>query len=102
QTGTVHGSTWQRGVQWTVWHKIAPARAAAYAPALRVVTCRVLHTLHDLAGPDDAVRDILVATPPDYLTAPTRHYPVVYLQDGQNLFDPRTSFAGDWHLLETL
>lgn len=63
---------------------------------------RVLHTLHDLAGPDDAVRDILVATPPGYLADPTRHYPVVYLQDGQNLFDPRTSFAGDWHLLDTL
>lgn len=62
----------------------------------------MLHTLHDLAGPDDAVRNILVATPPDYLTNPERRYPVVYLQDGQNLFDPRTSFAGDWHLLETL
>jgi predicted alpha/beta superfamily hydrolase len=62
----------------------------------------VLHTLPDVIGPGDAVRDILVATPPDYEAQPTRRYPVVYLQDGQNLFDPDTSFAGHWSLLETL
>lgn len=26
-----------------------------------------------------------------------RHYPVLYLNDGQNLFDEATSFAGEWH-----
>jgi predicted alpha/beta superfamily hydrolase len=26
-----------------------------------------------------------------------RHYPVFYLNDGQNLFDEATSFAGEWH-----
>ncbi|TFH66505.1 MAG: alpha/beta hydrolase [Gemmatimonadales bacterium] len=46
-------------------------------------------------------RDILVATPPRYDTSHER-YPVVYMQDGQNLFDPGTSHAGDWSLLETL
>lgn len=61
----------------------------------------MLHTLPSVAGPDDAVRDILVATPPGYATS-TARYPVVYLQDGQNLFDPDTSYAGDWGLLATL
>jgi predicted alpha/beta superfamily hydrolase len=28
----------------------------------------------------------------------SRDYPVLYLQDGQNLFDPATSYAGDWRL----
>lgn len=31
-----------------------------------------------------------------------RAYPVVYMQDGQNLFDPKTSANGDWGMIETL
>src|SRR5690349_14606820 len=46
-------------------------------------------------------RDLVVALPPSY-HASDRRYPVVYMQDGQNLFDPATSFAGDWHLRDTL
>src|ERR1043166_3293200 len=42
-------------------------------------------------------RDLLVALPPSY-TAEGRRYPVLYMQDGQNLFDPATSHAGDWGL----
>jgi predicted alpha/beta superfamily hydrolase len=38
-----------------------------------------------------ARRDVIVALPPDYF-ASRRRYPVLYLQDGQNLFDPATSF----------
>lgn len=55
----------------------------------------------DVKGPGTAVRDVLVALPPGYAEG-TRRYPVVYLQDGQNCFDPATSFAGHWQLLETL
>ena len=40
--------------------------------------------------PDD--RDILVYLPPGYDENPDRRYPVLYLHDGQNLFDPKTSF----------
>lgn len=41
-------------------------------------------------------RDIVVYLPPGYQTGGRRH-PVFYLQDGQNLFDPATAFAGeDW------
>jgi predicted alpha/beta superfamily hydrolase len=42
-------------------------------------------------------RDLIVALPPAY-GAGSRRYPVVYMQDGQNLFDPDTSHAGDWGL----
>lgn len=31
-----------------------------------------------------------------------RHFPTLYFQDGQNVFDERTSFAGEWHADETL
>jgi len=37
-------------------------------------------------------RDIVVYLPPGYEQQPHRSYPVLYLQDGQNLFDPRTSY----------
>jgi predicted alpha/beta superfamily hydrolase len=38
-------------------------------------------------------RDITVYLPEAYLAEPTRHFPVFYLNDGQNLIDPRTSFV---------
>jgi predicted alpha/beta superfamily hydrolase len=49
-------------------------------------------------------RMLRVWLPPDY-DAPenvTRHYPVFYLNDGQNLFDRATAFAGvEWQVDET-
>lgn len=38
-------------------------------------------------------RDITVWTPPGY-GDPRRRHPVVYFHDGQNIFDPKTAFAG--------
>lgn len=46
-------------------------------------------------------REILVYLPPSYTTE-NKHYPVLYMHDGQNLFDPATSFAGEWNVDETL
>jgi predicted alpha/beta superfamily hydrolase len=46
-------------------------------------------------------RDLLVYTPASYARG-TRRYPVIYMHDGQNLFDPKTSFAGDWGLKRAL
>jgi predicted alpha/beta superfamily hydrolase len=40
--------------------------------------------------------------PPSYATAPTRRYPVIYMHDGQNLFDAATAYAGEWGVDETL
>jgi predicted alpha/beta superfamily hydrolase len=57
-----------------------------------------LVTLPDFYSPQlDNRRDILVRLPPSYGRS-SRRFPVLYLQDGQNLFDPATSFAGDWGL----
>ena len=41
-------------------------------------------------------RDITVYLPPSYPTSGERRYPVFYMHDGQNLFDAKTSFAGEW------
>jgi predicted alpha/beta superfamily hydrolase len=32
----------------------------------------------------------------------SRRYPVIYFHDGQNMFDERTSYVGEWHADETL
>src|SRR3982751_4149474 len=39
-------------------------------------------------------RTLSVYLPPDYGRDRGRRYPVFYLHDGQNLFDPATAFAG--------
>lgn len=46
-------------------------------------------------------RDLLVYLPPSYHRS-TRHYPVIYMHDGQNLFDHATSYAGEWGVDETM
>ncbi|MER3481541.1 MAG: esterase [Meiothermus sp.] len=42
-------------------------------------------------------RDLLVYLPPSYDTG-ERRYPVLYMHDGQNLFDNHTSYVGEWHV----
>src|SRR5438552_226250 len=47
-------------------------------------------------------RDVLVYLPPGYRRSIVKRYPVLYLQDGQNLFDAATAFAGvEWGVDET-
>ncbi len=46
-------------------------------------------------------RDLLVYLPPSYARSDKR-YPVIYMHDGQNLFDQATSFAGEWQVDETM
>ena len=47
-------------------------------------------------------RRVLVYLPADYAARPQRRYPVLYLHDGQNVFDDATSFGGEWGIDETL
>jgi predicted alpha/beta superfamily hydrolase len=57
-----------------------------------------LKILRQLQSPQlGNARDILAYLPPSYDQS-DRRYPVVYMHDGQNLFDPKTSFAGEWHV----
>ena len=46
-------------------------------------------------------RDVIVWVPPSYEKATEKRYPVLYVHDGQNAFDPATSFLGaDWQIDE--
>ena len=50
-----------------------------------------------------ANRDVTVYVPPGYENDEQRRYPLLILQDGQNLFDPETSFipGRTWRIAET-
>jgi predicted alpha/beta superfamily hydrolase len=51
----------------------------------------------------DNARDVTVYLPPEYPHALDRRYPVLYMHDGQNLFDAATAFmpGHDWGMDET-
>lgn len=49
----------------------------------------------------DRQRSIRLYLPPSYQTS-DRRYPVIYMHDGQNLFDDMTASAGEWQVDESL
>ena len=49
------------------------------------------HRFHSAILPDD--RSVLIYLPASYETEQERRFPVLYLHDGQNLFDSRTSYV---------
>src|ERR1700750_628974 len=72
-----------------------PPRASTAAPGVHVLAPLAMPGL----GRDRTLRLYL---PPSYASAPDRRYPVIYMHDGQNLFDDATSYAGEWNVDETL
>lgn len=71
------------------------------APDQRTISGTVV-TIAGFASPQlDNQRDILVYLPPGYDAGAAR-YPVIYMHDGQNLFDAATSYAGEWRADETM
>jgi len=75
----------------------SPAREARTSTALPNV-----HVLPALTIPGlDRQRAIRLYLPPGYAKSGAR-YPVIYLHDGQNLFDAATGFAGEWEVDESL
>ncbi len=41
-------------------------------------------------------RRVWIYLPPDYCDGTSKRYPVLYMQDGQNVFDASTSYSGEW------
>ena len=93
---------------------VAPGNKPATAPKHRVIdyeehrgtdkhtVAGILKVLPRVFSPQlKNWRDILVYLPPSYATG-NRHYPVLYMHDGQNLFDATTSFCGEWKVDKTL
>ena len=51
-----------------------------------------------------STRMLRVLVPANYFSPHnrSRSYPVLYMQDAQNLFDQSTAYAGEWHMDETV
>ncbi|GIL08520.1 MAG: hypothetical protein BroJett033_0310 [Chloroflexota bacterium] len=80
-------------LNWRDYTADRPAGTHTVTGALRV--------LEGVYSPQlDNQRDILVYLPDGH--AAGRRYPVIYMHDGQNLFDEATSFAGEWHTDEVM
>ncbi|NJM05951.1 alpha/beta hydrolase, partial [Candidatus Gracilibacteria bacterium] len=100
----------QSGEEWAVQYgrsntpEIAPPLAPLLGgptPEQRTISGTVV-TIASFSSPQlDNQRDILVYLPPGYDEGNAR-YPVLYAQDGQNLFDEATSFGDEWAIDETM
>ena len=79
----------------------APSPLAS--PQLGEGVTGTLRTLPSMASRHVTARRVDVWLPPGYDTAAPRRYPVLYMHDGQNLFDPKTSYGGvDWGVDEAM
>ncbi len=77
------------------------ARTNSPAVALRVTG--TVERLAPIESKHVAARYVDVWLPPGYNAKKSQRYPVVYVHDGQNLFDPASSFIGvDWGIDETM
>lgn len=80
------------------------ARWRTGRPAPRVHTATASVSILDTAFAIPQLgrtRRVWLYLPPGYATS-HRRYPVLYLHDGQNVFDAATSYAGEWGVDESL
>ena len=62
-----------------------------------------LHRYPDFPSQYFQPRTVDVWLPPAYSTDQAAHFPVIYMHDGQNLFDPAIAFTGtDWGVDEAI
>lgn len=67
-------------------------------PPIPVMAGSVLHFTEIRSRFLSQSHDVMVSLPPGYHEQPDRHYPVLYLHDGQNVFDdlPLSPFGVQW------
>ena len=93
-------TTWSRGTN----YRVLPGQTTDIYPHFRTGAGRYERRYPSFSS---AIlgnsRGVWVYYPPSYSENPLRRYPVVYMHDGQNLFDPRSAFGGNtWKVAETL
>ncbi|AVR98316.1 alpha/beta hydrolase-fold protein [Pseudoduganella armeniaca] len=77
--------------------RLLPTTASPLAPVAR----GTLELIDKVRSPQlDNERTLRVWLPPGYAANPGKRYPVLYMHDGQNLFDPKTAYSTEWHLDE--
>lgn len=83
------------------WARMLPAFLqwvdGTHAPP--ITATGAIESWQDMPSRYVAPRNVDVWLPPDYALHPHRRYPVVYMHDGQNLFDPALVFNHfDWDI----
>ncbi len=59
-------------------------------------------SIFEIAAPQlDTIKKIWIYLPKEYANS-NKKYPVIYMHDGQNLFDRESSYAGEWRIDESL
>lgn len=81
----------------TTWQNPAALKPRAHTASKNVSVIDTAFVIPQLGR----TRRIWVYTPPDYASS-KKKYAVLYMHDGQNVFDNATSFAGEWGVDETL
>lgn len=56
----------------------------------------ITHPISPWGAPDLEERELFVALPPGYADNPTTRYPVLYMNDGQNLFGEHVASRSGW------
>jgi predicted alpha/beta superfamily hydrolase len=90
--------------QVAAWQDQRPGGTPVPGPKVHTLAANV-HVLADsfrLPQLGGRTRRVWLYLPPGYVASPHQRYPVLYLQDGQNVFDEATAFAGEWGVDETL
>ncbi len=90
-------------LQVAAWQDQRPGGPIALAPKPHTAApnVRILADSFRLPQLGGRTRRIWLYLPLDYATS-QRRYPVLYLHDGQNIFDEATAYAGEWGVDDTL
>ena len=89
-------------LQVAAWQDQRPGGTAPAAPKVHTLTGNVRVLADSFALPQlHRKRRVWLYLPAGY-AASKRRYPVLYLQDGQNVFDNATAYSGEWGVDETL
>ncbi len=81
-----------------------PSKVATPAETKSGSSTRAQNVLLDTTSfdfPAGQNRVVWIYLPPDYKSS-AKHYPVLYMHDGQNIFDDKTSYVGEWGVDEAL
>ena len=79
------------------WRDGSPRPTPAHSASASVAILDTAFGMPELTR----TRRVWIYLPPGYANS-GRRYPVLYMHDGQNVFDAATSFAGEWGVDETL
>ena len=81
------------------WKDLGGSTPPASTANANVQVMATVFAMPQLGG---RTRRVWLYLPTGYAANAARRYPVLYLQDGQNVFDAATSFSGEWGVDETL